>query len=57
MFDTGDYVRDSHGEWLGYDWVRKDQIDWYKSVRDEMAAENGGEVAETVEEAVETTAE
>ena len=48
MFDTGDYVRDSHGEWLGYDWVRKDQIDWYKSVRDEMAAENGGEVVPSI---------
>lgn len=44
MFDCGDYVYDSQGEWLGYDWVRKDQIEWYNKVRDEMTAENGGEV-------------
>lgn len=44
MFDCGDYVRTSQGEWLGYDWVRKDQIEWYNKVRDEMTAENGGEV-------------
>lgn len=44
MFDTGDYVRASNGEWLGYDWVREDQIEWYKSVRDEMTAANGGEL-------------
>ncbi len=44
MFDCGDYVYDSYGEWLGYDWVRKDQIEWYNNVRDEMTAENGGKV-------------
>ena len=44
MFDTGDYVRSSSGEWLGYDWVREDQIAWYNSVRDAMTEENGGEV-------------
>ena len=44
MFDCGDYVRTSDGEWLGYDWVREDQIEWYNKVRDEMTAENGGEV-------------
>lgn len=44
MFDCGDYVRTSSGEWLGYDWVRKDQIEWYNKVRDEMTAENGGKV-------------
>lgn len=42
MFDTGAYVHDSHGKYLGYDWVRKDQIDWYNKVRKEMVAENGG---------------
>ena len=44
MFDCGDYVRTSDGEWLGYDWVREDQIEWYNKVRDEMTVENGGEV-------------
>ena len=48
MFDCGDYVHNSAGEWLGYDWVRKDQIEWYNSVRDEMTAENGGEVVPSI---------
>ena len=44
MFDCGDYVRSSKGEWLGYDWVREDQIAWYNATRDAMTAENGGEL-------------
>lgn len=44
MFDCGDYVYDSYGEWLGYDWVREDQIEWYNTVREELKAENGGEL-------------
>ena len=48
MFDCGDYVRTSDGEWLGYDWVREDQIEWYNKVRDEMTAENGGEVVPSI---------
>ncbi len=44
LFDCGDYVYNSHGERLGYDWVRKDQIEWYDNVREELKAENGGEV-------------
>ncbi len=44
MFDCGDYVYDSDGKKLGYDWVRKDQIEWYNTVREELKAENGGEV-------------
>ncbi len=48
MFDCGDYVYNSAGEWLGYDWVRKDQIEWYNSVRDEMTAENGGELVPSI---------
>ncbi len=42
MFDSGDYVYDSYGEWLGYDWVREDQIEWYNTTREELKAENGG---------------
>ena len=48
MFDCGDYVRDSHGEWLGYDWVREDQINWYNETRDAMTAENGGELVPSI---------
>ena len=48
MFDCGDYVYNSHGEWLGYDWVREDQIEWYNTVRDEMTAENGGELVPSI---------
>ena len=42
MFDCGDYVYNSQGKYLGYDWVRKNQIEWYNKVRKEMTAENGG---------------
>lgn len=48
MFDCGDYVYDSHGKYLGYDWVREDQIEWYNTVRDEMTAENGGELVPSI---------
>ncbi len=48
MFDCGDYVHSSSGEWLGYDWVREDQIEWYNTVRDEMTAENGGELVPSI---------
>ncbi len=44
MFDTGSDARDGNGNWLGYDWVKADAIEWYKTTRDAMAAENGGEV-------------
>ncbi len=48
MFDCGDYVYNSYGEHLGYDWVRKDQIEWYNKVREELKAENGGEVVHSL---------
>ncbi len=44
MFDCGDYVYNSQGERLGYDWVREDQIEWYDTVREELKEENGGQV-------------
>lgn len=44
MFDTGSKCYDENGNYLGYDWVRADQIAWYNGVRDEMTAENGGEL-------------
>ncbi len=48
MFDCGDYVRNSKGEWLGYDWVREDQINWYNETRDAMTEENGGELVPSI---------
>ena len=48
MFDCGDYVYNSKGEWLGYDWVREDQIEWYKATRDAMTEENGGELVPSI---------
>ncbi len=48
MFDTGSDARNADGEWLGYDWVRKDQIEWYNTTRDAMTAENGGEVVPSI---------
>ncbi len=44
LFDCGDYVYNSYGERMGYDWVRKNQIEWYNKVREELKAENGGEL-------------
>ncbi len=44
MFDTGSDARDEDGNWLGYDWVRADAIEWYNKTRDELTAENGGDV-------------
>ncbi len=48
MFDTGSDARNADGEWLGYDWVRADAIQWYNDTRDAMAAENGGEVVPSI---------
>lgn len=44
MFDSGDYVYNEDGSRRGYDCVRKDQIEWYKSVSEKLQAANGGEV-------------
>lgn len=48
MFDSGSDYYDENGKWLGYDWVRADQIEWYNTVRDEMTAENGGELVPSI---------
>lgn len=32
MFDSGTSLHDENGEWLGYDWVRADQIEWYNKL-------------------------
>ena len=38
VFDSGNYDADGN-----YGYVKKDQIDWYRSVSDALALENGGE--------------
>ncbi len=43
MMDSGDYVFDENGNELGYDCVRKDQIEWYKEKSAELGEKNGGE--------------
>lgn len=47
-FDSGGSYRDETGKWLGYDWVREDQIEWYNTTRDALTAENGGEVVPAI---------
>ena len=47
MFDSGSYYVEDGVE-LGYDWVREDQIEWYNSVRDDMAKENGGNLVPSI---------
>ncbi len=47
FFDSGTSLREN-GEWLGYDWVREDQIKWYQETRDEITAANGGEIVHSI---------
>ena len=44
MFDSGTSLHDENGEWLGYDCVNEDQIEWYKGVSKTLEAANGGKV-------------
>ncbi len=48
FMDSGTSLHDAEGEWLGYDWVREDQIKWYQETRDALAQENGGEVVPSI---------
>lgn len=48
MFDSGTSLHDANGEWLGYDWVRADQIEWYNNTRDAITAANGGKVVPSI---------
>ncbi|MBQ8210620.1 MAG: metallophosphoesterase [Clostridia bacterium] len=44
FFDSGSSLRDEEtGEWLGYDYVREDQIEWYETTAAGLALANGGE--------------
>ncbi len=42
MFDSGDSVFDEEGNYLGYDSVHTDQIEWYKNRAAQLKADNGG---------------
>lgn len=44
MFDSGDTAYDENGKDMGYDSVHADQIEWYKSVRDELKEKTGNYV-------------
>ena len=48
MFDSGTSLHDENGEWLGYDWVRADQIEWYNNTRDAITEANGGKVVPAI---------
>lgn len=44
FFDSGSSLHDEEsGEWLGYDYVREDQIAWYEATAAALSAANGGE--------------
>lgn len=47
-FDSGGSIHDEDGNWLGYDHVHADQIEWYNTTRDAMTAENGGDVVPAI---------
>lgn len=44
MLDTGTYVYDENGNRLGYDSVRPDQIEWYKSESKKLEEQAGAKV-------------
>lgn len=48
MFDSGTSLHDENGQWLGYDWVRADQIEWYNKTRDAITEANGGKVVPAI---------
>ena len=48
MFDSGTSLHDENGEWLGYDWVRADQIEWYNNTRDAITEANGGKLVYSI---------
>ena len=48
MFDSNSYVYDDEGEWLGYDCVHEDQIEWYKNTAKELKAANGGQIVKAM---------
>ncbi len=48
FFDSGSSLRDDEGEWLGYDYVREDQIAWYEETAAELADANGGETVPSI---------
>lgn len=47
FIDSGSSLRDGD-EWLGYDYVREDQIAWYENTAAELKAANGGETVPSI---------
>ncbi|MBQ5883010.1 MAG: metallophosphoesterase, partial [Clostridia bacterium] len=48
FMDSGTSLRADDGEWLGYDWVRADQIEWYNNTRDAITEANGGKLVHSI---------
>ncbi len=48
MFDSGTSLHAENGEWLGYDCVRADQIEWYNNTRDAITEANGGKLVHSI---------
>lgn len=45
MIDSNRY---NYGEYIGYDYIKQDQIDWYERLVDYTTKENGGEVVKSL---------
>lgn len=43
-----DSNRYNYGEYIGYDYIHQDQIDWYEELVDYTTAQNGGEVVPSI---------
>lgn len=48
FIDSGSSLHDEEGEWLGYDYVREDQIEWYENTAATLKVLNGGEAVPSV---------
>lgn len=48
MFDSNTYVYDENGNYLGYDCVHTDQIEWYKNTASALKKANGGETVKAM---------
>lgn len=48
FIDSGSSLHDEDGNWLGYDYVREDQIEWYENTAAALKALNGGEVIPSI---------
>lgn len=48
FIDSGSSLHDENGEWLGYDYVREDQIEWYENTAAALKLINGGEAVPSI---------